>query len=247
MTASLIGVLDLMGGHVVRAVGGRRDEYRPVESRLCSSSAPLDVARAFRAAYGIEQLYLADLDAIRHGVLHAEAIAALTQAGFRVTLDAGFAIAADLEPVRSLGVECFVAALESLSNPDELKCFVKEVGAERLRFSIDLMRGVPMAEPSRWQRTEWTEDAPVELALQAASAGIRQLIVLDLHSVGTGQGPSTALTCRAITETLPAASIWTGGGVSTTADLLTLTHAGADGVLVASALHDETLDRLSTT
>jgi phosphoribosylformimino-5-aminoimidazole carboxamide ribotide isomerase len=242
-SATLIGVLDLMDGHVVRAVGGRRDEYRPVESRLCSSSTPLDVARAFRDAYGIEQLYIADLDAIQRGAVHVKQIASLADDGFRLSIDAGFRSADDLGAVSELGVECFVASVESLSHVDELEWFVRRVGAERLRFSIDLAGGVPLAEPSRWNRTAWTQAAPVELAVEAAATGITQFIVLDLHAVGTGRGPSTAGVCRAITTAVPAASIWTGGGVRAADDVRNLGDAGAEGVLVASALHDEMLPR----
>src|SRR5688572_10445772 len=60
----VVGVIDLMGGLAVHAVGGRRAEYRPVASPLCESAAPLAVAEAFRREYGIEELYLADLEAI---------------------------------------------------------------------------------------------------------------------------------------------------------------------------------------
>jgi phosphoribosylformimino-5-aminoimidazole carboxamide ribotide isomerase len=234
-------VLDLMGGHVVRAVGGRRDEYRPVESRLCDSSAPLDVARAFRDVYGIEQLYVADLDAIRGGAMHRREIAALADAGFRLTLDAGFRTSDDLNVVSDLAVECFVASVESLSHVDELERFVDRARAERLRFSIDLAGGLPLAEPSRWNRTAWTPAAPVELAVEAAATGITQFILLDLHAVGTGRGPTTTTVCRAIKAAAPAASIWTGGGVRAAGDVQKLAEAGADGVLVASALHDRTL------
>ena len=46
----LIPVLDLMNGKVVRAVGGRRDEYRPVVSTLTPSTEPVEVAMALLAA-----------------------------------------------------------------------------------------------------------------------------------------------------------------------------------------------------
>ena len=60
----VVPVLDLKDGIVVRGVGGRRDEYRPIVSRLTSSCQPLDVAEAFRDHFGLSELYLADLDAI---------------------------------------------------------------------------------------------------------------------------------------------------------------------------------------
>jgi phosphoribosylformimino-5-aminoimidazole carboxamide ribotide isomerase len=60
----VVPVLDLKGGHVVHGVGGRREEYRPVVSRLTDSSAPADVATAFRDRFGLSELYVADLDDI---------------------------------------------------------------------------------------------------------------------------------------------------------------------------------------
>src|SRR5262249_61384230 len=60
----LIPVLDVRDSMVVRGVGGRRSEYRPVVSRLTSSTAPLDVARALVDSFHPRELYLADLDAI---------------------------------------------------------------------------------------------------------------------------------------------------------------------------------------
>ena len=62
----ILPVLDLLNGVVVRGVGGRRDEYRPVESVLTVSVKPLDVARAFRERLGLTTLYVADLDGILH-------------------------------------------------------------------------------------------------------------------------------------------------------------------------------------
>ena len=40
----IIPVLDLLGGQVVRGVGGRREAYRPVRSVLTTSSEPRQVA-----------------------------------------------------------------------------------------------------------------------------------------------------------------------------------------------------------
>jgi len=62
----ILPVLDLLNGIVVRGVGGRRDEYRPVKSVLTDSAKPLDVARAFRDRLELTTLYVADLDGILH-------------------------------------------------------------------------------------------------------------------------------------------------------------------------------------
>ena len=85
----ILPVLDLMGGRVVRGVAGRRLEYRPIVSALCASSNPLDVARAFRARFGLNKLYLADLDAIAGGDPALPIYADLMSDGFHLWIDAG--------------------------------------------------------------------------------------------------------------------------------------------------------------
>ena len=63
----VIAVLDIMGGVVVRGIAGRRSEYRPIRSSLCSSSEPAAVARAIVERFGLQEFYIADLDAIAGG------------------------------------------------------------------------------------------------------------------------------------------------------------------------------------
>ena len=237
----LVGVIDLLHGEVVRAVGGHRDTYRPVQSRLCESSSPLDVARAFRREFGIEQLYVADLDAIRGVETNTLAIAPLVQEGFRVSLDAGFRSIADLEAIANLDVE-IILAVESLPNHAVLNELISYAGAARVRFSIDLADGVPLAEPSAWRQSHWTDAAVINLAAMSIAAGVERLLVLDLRAVGSQAGPTTTAVCRQIVMRWPHISLWSGGGVRTTDDSRELADAGVDGVLVASSLHDRTLD-----
>src|SRR5580700_10039954 len=60
----LIPVLDLMYGQVVRAVGGKRNEYQPLTSELVQSTDPSTVAKALLDATRAKEIYVADLDAI---------------------------------------------------------------------------------------------------------------------------------------------------------------------------------------
>lgn len=88
----LIPVLDLLGGHAVRAVRGARTDYRPIHSTLAGSSEPLALARALVARTRAPALYVADLDAILGRGAHVAAVAALREAlpGIAIWLDAGF-------------------------------------------------------------------------------------------------------------------------------------------------------------
>src|SRR5580658_9754301 len=60
----LVPVMDVMHGQVVRAVGGIRHEYRPLQSKLVQSTDPQTMAAALLDVARAEELYLADLDAI---------------------------------------------------------------------------------------------------------------------------------------------------------------------------------------
>ena len=62
--ARIIPVMDLMRGQVVHGVAGQRNKYRPISSSLVDGANPLDVASAFQKLFGVEELYIADLDAI---------------------------------------------------------------------------------------------------------------------------------------------------------------------------------------
>jgi phosphoribosylformimino-5-aminoimidazole carboxamide ribotide isomerase len=228
----IIPVIDLMGGRVVRAVGGRRREYRPVRSVLTVSTEPGEVARALVAATGAEWLYVADLDAIMHGGPPAGwSILRTAAAGAAVLCDAGIRMLAQTGPVSRIGVRCVVATeTGSLA-------IVSAIASWECAVSIDLRDGTLVGDPARWGGTS----DPLTVAALAVQAGAVQLIVLDLARVGTGIGSGTEQLVAAIKKACPRVEVLAGGGVRTWADVQRLTDAGADAVLVASALHDGTL------
>src|SRR5262245_28895238 len=122
----IIPVIDLLGGKVVRGIGGRRSEYRPIESKLVSSSDPAEVAAAFVEHFGSTTCYVADLDAIQREHWQMGAWEAVSRAGLRLWLDAGFGHGIPLANVRGAcrerGIDAdFIVGLESLSADVEHK------------------------------------------------------------------------------------------------------------------------------
>src|SRR5262249_45941595 len=93
--------------------------------------------------------------------------------------------------------------------------------------------GRPLARSAAWQGL-----AAGRVADIAVRAGVQRMIVLDLAAVGSGQGASTEPLCRALRCRHPRVELVAGGGVRSMHDLETLSAAGCDGALVASALHD---------
>ena len=234
----IIPVLDLLGSEVVRGVAGRRDEYRPVQSRLVEGSDALSVARAIRTEFALSQLYVADLDAILHQRPNHSILQVLCADRFSLLVDAGLRRCDDAGPIFDTGVDQVVAGLETLEGPNELAGLISRYGASRIVFSLDLRDGRSLSNHSSWPSGD-----PFDIARAAVGAGCTQLIVLDIARVGTGGGVSTLRLCEKIRHTLPEVSLITGGGVRGVEDLHTLQRVGVDGVLVASALHDGSITR----
>ena len=233
----IVPVLDLKDGVVVRGVGGRRDEYRPVVSRLTASASPPAVARAFGEHLGLSELYLADLDAIRGERPATELYAELSGAGHRLWVDAGIRDLPMAQTVAASGAASVVVGLETVAGPQALAACCAELG-ERLVFSLDLKGGRPIGDPSLWQGVD-----PLTIAAQAIGLGVRRLLVLDLARVGERQGTGTEDLCRTLADQYPDLELAAGGGVRGLSDVHRLQACGVSAVLVASALHDGTISR----
>jgi phosphoribosylformimino-5-aminoimidazole carboxamide ribotide isomerase len=234
----ILPVLDLLNGVVVRGVGGIREEYRPVVSRLVGSPDVLSVARTFRDQLGLTRLYVADLDAILHQRPNREIYSVLANEGFELLVDAGLRNVESAESVLAAGATSVIAGLETWPGPDELAVLCRAVGTDRAIFSLDLKHGRPLGDLSRWRTVD-----PLAIAIGAVETGIEELVVLDLGQVGIGGGVTTTDLCRRLLDSYPNLSVVTGGGVRDAADLETLAAARINGVLVASALHDGRLTR----
>src|SRR5262249_19701104 len=88
--ARIIPVIDLRHGRVVRAVGGRRNEYAPpIGSKVSTSTDPVEMAIALLAVAQTHELYFADLDAIIDGD-------SVDHAGFKLSRLPGVTLWADL-------------------------------------------------------------------------------------------------------------------------------------------------------
>lgn len=236
----VIPVIDLLRGQVVRGVGGRRDEYRPIVSQLVESSDPAAVAAALKARFDPQQIYVADLDAISGGQRDANSWRVIAATGVALLLDAGLQTASDAEQLWQLLQQEFnnaklVIGLESLRNLQELTELQRRLGSAMQEIVVSLdMRAGKLQTPD----ADWLGATPQELIAEVWRCGIPSLIVLDLADVGSGQGTSTLPLLRELRSQFPDMELIAGGGVRGAADLRDMQQAGASAALVASALHD---------
>ena len=231
----IIGVLDLAGGRAVHAIAGRREHYAPVE-HVAATAIPagdaVALATVYRDRLAIDELYVADLDAIVAGRPQDGLVSALARV-LPLWLDAGITTVEGARGAIAAGATHSVIGLETLPSFDALSQMTEAIGGERCAFSLDLRDGRPL------HRTGvLTPDAnPDEIAAQAAAAGVGTIILIDLARVGTGRGFDVGLISR-LREAIPAMTLLAGGGVRGLEDIARLAAAGCDGVLVATALQD---------
>jgi HisA/HisF family protein len=230
----VIPVIDLNRGAAVHAVRGERERYRPLRSRLVHGSDPLRVARAFRRELGLDELYVADLDAIAGGPPRRDVVEALAREA-RVMVDAGVTEAAAARGLLELGVARVVIGTETLADPAALGRLRSELPKAQLVLSLDLRAGRVVSPDGDLARLE------AAAALERLTRfGVSEVIVLDLTRVGSGAGPDVGLV-RRLCARFPQLDVLAGGGVRDLADLRALEGAGAAGALVATALHVGTI------
>jgi phosphoribosylformimino-5-aminoimidazole carboxamide ribotide isomerase len=230
----VVPVIDLKGGVAVHAVRGDRERYRPVRSRIADGADAVGLARAVRDRFGLDELYVADLDAITGGPGNATVVAALAHEA-RVMVDAGTADAETIADLLELGVARVVIGTETLPGAEAFRRLRSELPEAPLVLSLDL-RGGALISPDPTLSGTGAADALASLA----DAGAREVIVLDLLRVGSGEGPDVTLIGE-LHARFPDLELLAGGGVRDTADLGALADAGAAGALVATALHNGTI------
>ena len=235
MSLEILGVVDVRQGLAVRARGGRRDRYVPIESVDGEGISPGDVtvlARRYIDRFGLSSLYVADLDAIEHHTPQQAAVRGIAAVGVTVWLDASIASLDDAQRALVCGASRVIVGLETLPSFAVLKSVVSAIGCERAVFSLDLREGEPIATTP-----ELSRHSPEDLATRAADAGVSTIIVLDLARVGMASGLDIDLLTR-VRAAVGSVQLYVGGGVRGPRDLEVVRNVGCNGALVASALLD---------
>ncbi|RLF15344.1 MAG: hypothetical protein DRJ97_04175 [Thermoprotei archaeon] len=223
----IVPVLDIKGGVAVHAFKGKREEYAPLTTWYCPSPNPVEVARFLRDLYSLDEVYLADLDAIEGKEPNIDLYRRLRGLGIKVMVDAGVE---RLEDALNLSrhVDRVVAATETLRSFDELRKIASELGPDRVVASIDVKGGRLLAR-------NLDLSSPLEAARRVKGAGLGEALLICLDDVGTLRGVDLKLTREILEAT--GLRLLVGGGVRGLDDLVKLSGIGVQGVLVGTAIH----------
>jgi phosphoribosylformimino-5-aminoimidazole carboxamide ribotide isomerase len=225
---AIVPVLDLKGGQVVHARAGERANYRPIESKLATGSEPERILAGLLSLAPFRSVYIADLDAIEGRGDHRADITALARQypELEFWVDAGVRDAASAGAVAALGAVPVLGS-ESWSDLRALAAALDALGTERCLLSLDY-RGEEFLGPS--DLLEATKEWPA------------RIIAMTLSRVGRGAGPDWQRLAM-LAQRAGKRRLFAAGGVRGRGDLEGLASRGVAGVLVATALHDGSLDR----
>ncbi len=227
----IIPVIDLLDGKVVHAMRGEREKYRPVKSILAEGSDPVEIARALTTATGSNQLYIADLNAILKKGTNSGLFPHIKSHGISLMIDAGVSDLRSALDVKRAGADKIIVGTETISDIDQLSEITGQIDPYDIVLSIDIKKGMVLSKAYGLMGI-----APVRAIEKLAERGIKSFIFLTLDLVGSGEGPDAFLISEARRE-FSSHTLISGGGVKSPVHLDQLKLAGADGVLVATALH----------
>ncbi len=221
----IIPVLDLSCGLVVHAKQGVRKHYQPVDSAISSSSKPESVLSAFLKLYPFKIIYIADLDAIQgagnQSAMIKELSLAYDQCEFWV--DAGIEAVLDNEGYYS-------------SNN------VKLVLGSENKLPLDSLSKILNKNPDILLSLDFSDTGLLENSylLNETNLWPKQIIVMMLHRVGLNKGVDVACLNKVL-KLGAGHNIFAAGGVKNMKDLCQLNKMGVKGVLLASALHNNSI------
>jgi len=215
----IIPVIDLKDGIVVHAKHGNRDDYAPINSRLCKSADIFDVVGAFRTQYHFQTMYIADLNAITRRGNNSELLANVLATYPNITfwVDSGYPVASEA----FLGRKNVVPVLGSESFNEGN---ISGIGKFNKNFilSLDYSSNGAIGASSLFSTQNFWPD---------------NIIIMSLPRVGSDQGPDM-VQLTDYREQYSQHNIIASGGIRGTEDLKELKRIGVQQALVATALHN---------
>lgn len=222
-------MIDLMQGQVVHAKFGLRSQYLPIHSSLCNGSSPFVIVATLLELYPFQTLYIADLDAILGVGNHIELIELISKTHPQLTiwLDSGVRQANDCTLYKSKAIKSVIGS-ENIANLQDFRK-ISDVCENQHILSLDYTESSQLGinDLHRLERY-WPNNT----------------ICMTLNAVGSGQGVDTSRLNILIQlnerREIPV-KLYAAGGVRDPSDIQLLADQGIAGVLVASALHNQSI------
>jgi phosphoribosylformimino-5-aminoimidazole carboxamide ribotide isomerase len=228
----IIPAIDLRGGRCVRLSQGR------FEAEI-DYGDPFERIRAFARA-GAEWVHVVDLDGAKAGLpaQHGLVGRLARETGAFVQCGGGVRSRADVKALLDAGAARVVVGSLAVRQPDIVRSWIAEFGAERVccAFDVRAAAGAYEVATSGWLQPG---GATLDAALAEFPAGaLRHILVTDIARDGELSGPNVAL-MRDIARARADLRLQASGGVASLADLAALKAAGAAAAIVGRAFYED--------
>jgi phosphoribosylformimino-5-aminoimidazole carboxamide ribotide isomerase len=230
----LYPAIDLIGGRVVRLLQGDFDKQTnyPLD--------PIDLAKSYEDQ-GAKWLHVVDLDGAKGDAQASLANIRLIgkivqQTSLRIQTGGGVRDESGVHRRLEAGVARVVIGSLAIRAPELVKLWKERFGAEQLTLAMDARadgEGVFRVHVAGWQEAA---EAELFATLQDFhNAGFVHALITDIAQDGMLAGPNLGL-YKALKAKMPKLRIQASGGVSSLADLASLSGDQIDGVVIGKAL-----------
>jgi phosphoribosylformimino-5-aminoimidazole carboxamide ribotide isomerase len=220
-TFTIYPAIDMRGGKCVRLLQGDYNQ------ETVYGDSPFEMARLF-AEQGAQWIHMVDLDGAKEGKRMNDRFVLEVAKKLSVNVQIGGGIRTEEDIVYYLenGVARVILGSAAIANPPFVKEMLKKYG-ERIAIGIDAKNGFVATEG--WLNTSNVK--ATELGKELAEAGAQTFIFTDIATDGMLSGPNIQAVAEMARVT--GKNVIASGGVSSLADLRTLTEFATDGVVGA--------------
>jgi phosphoribosylformimino-5-aminoimidazole carboxamide ribotide isomerase len=230
----LIPAIDLKNGRCVRLLKG---DFA-AETRYAAE--PAELLARYRG-YGADWLHVVDLDGARDGRGgNRPVIAALaSEPDIRLQVGGGLRDFAAVQDVLDLGVARAVVGSTALTDPDEVRRWLRHFGGDRIALAFDIRldgAGTPCIATHGWSRQ--TTASLWHAVAGFVDAGLTHVLCTDVSRDGAMTGPNVSLYAEAVRRH-PQIAWQASGGIRDAPDLQSLANCGAAAAISGKALLEE--------
>ncbi len=218
----IIFVADLLDGLVVHGVKGERGRYRPIHhfSKIVDTSDPNEIISKIRP----KEVYIADLNRLMNsGGSNKELIKSIS-ASCKIMLDYGVKSMKDVE------VASKIASNVILGTETASLDLIERASAFDISVSVDIKEGSVVSCDGH------IKPDPIDLIKKLNDYDLQNLIILNMGAVGTKVGIDREFLLNV--SKISKHKLILGGGIKNLEDIRILKEIGFDGALVATAIHD---------
>ena len=233
----VIPAIDLLDGQVIRLHKGKYEEATVYDTD------PVNTAKKFKKA-GFNHIHIVDLNGAREGKFvnlpHIQSI--IDALGISVQTGGGIRTFEDVELLLSAGLSKIICSSMAIKNEKDWIKSLKKF-PDQMILGMDLKDG--KIAYSGWLET--AEEDTFNFLSRMIKQGLKEVLCTDISKDGTLSGPNFDL-YNSLKKAFPEITLIASGGVSNQQDLIQLSNADIDAVVVGKAFYENhiTLEQMKS-